>query len=310
MAKLAIVIPIYNQPDLLRECLCSLQKQSNKNFSILLFDDASIISYKIILDSFRNLNIVYEKNSKNKGALENMNYSYNQAVADFDYVMLLHEDDMLASNYIETVWDAINAYNPVFIISKFLEFESLSSNLSEQEYNREALLRKVNTKELCMMFLENMPLAFGSVVYKTQKYPTMQLLLEKYAEFADRPFLLEGLNINDQIALINAPLYYYRSHSQNDTRWKNLRKEHVFNLVKFYKNILVDQVNINIKNFKQISSGFIFDSYKNLQLTGNPPYFLNYLLAGYYQGLLSIKYTLLKFSFINKTATKIVALLK
>ena len=76
--NLAIAIPIYNQPILLKDCLSSLRNQILFQSDIFLFDDASNQEYQSIISSFSDLKINYKKNPYNLGAMRNMHHSFNE----------------------------------------------------------------------------------------------------------------------------------------------------------------------------------------------------------------------------------------
>ena len=161
----------------------------------------------------------------------------------------------------------------------------------------------MNKKELALRFLQLKPLAFGSVVYNTKVYKTMELNVEQYEEFADRPFLLNGLNNLSRIVLINEPIYFYRSHGLTDSRWKRLLPRNVFNVLKCYNDILLESGFLSAKDFKKYAMTFIFEGYKNLLLTGKKNSILPYLWSAKLHGFFSLKYALLRNSMINKAGT-------
>ena len=82
---LTILIMTYNRPDYLSECLDSIEKQTFKNFNLIVSDNGSSKDYSKVLSKFKNLNIKYVKHEGNNDrqltilgiVLEKINTKYN-----------------------------------------------------------------------------------------------------------------------------------------------------------------------------------------------------------------------------------------
>lgn len=304
MQSLAIAIPVYNNVFLLKQCLKSLESQSVQKFEIHIYDDASAEDYLPLIKSFTNLPIFYKKNDNNLGALANMQFAYNDLKDNYEFVMIMHEDDLLHNQFIDAVTKAISRNtNAAFVISNFTYFKNPKELKRITSTTFDLNYKVLNKTDLAFNFLQLKSLAFGSVLYNTEVYKTMELDIELYEEFADRPFLLKSLNELSQIALINESLYFYRSHGLADNRWKKLLPRHVFNVVKLYEEILLKPGFLSSKSFKKYAMNFIFEAYKNLLLTGKKYSLLSYLYKAKKHGFFSLKYALLKNSTINKVGT-------
>jgi glycosyltransferase involved in cell wall biosynthesis len=305
--KIDISIPIYNQPNYLNQLLLSLKNQSYFNGSIMLYDDSSNLSYDLVISNYQNLNITYIRNDINLGSLYNMEKSYNEAISTprQQYIMVPHEDDILSVRYLEVVKNICtsNKKYPALILSSYKEFID-ESEIAESNISSDVKYNFISKADLALLFLKGSPFAFGSAIYSVNKYQSMKFDLDKYGEFADRPFILNTLSEHDEILILSNPLYFLRSHVNNDYRWKLLCPNHVYNLLNFYRSIIQPQNRKNIKEFKKFSTLFVLDSFLNLQLSRNTPIWLIYLTRGYKQGLVSIKYVLLRNKLINKTFTK------
>ncbi len=289
----------------MRACLQSLLVQTDRRFNVHVYDDCSTQDYRPLLESFGDLKIEYVCNEKNLGALANMQNSYNNLKNRYDLIMIMHEDDMLHQNFVEAVYYSIqDGRKPDFIISHFLEFNDEPELKKDVQTIKSTIAHsRISKKDLCFLVLKGQPLAFGSVVYNAKVFKQMDLDFNRYAEFADRPFLLDGLTDKAEVVVLSAPLYYYRSHTASDTRWKKLGAKHIFNLVKLYRSILVESNFLSVSLFKKYATGFVFESYKNLLLTKAAPSFFSYLLMAGSKDLLSVKYSLFRVPFINKSGT-------
>ncbi len=304
--SLAIAIPTFNNPALLQICLQSLKNQTNKNFVVYIFDDSGNNSLLHTIKQFKSLKITYFYNQNNLGALPNMCFAFNFLAAKYKYVMVLHDDDFLHHQYTQVFYEGLSkvTIDIALFIPKFVEVAQnsilpLPIQLPHINYT-------IATKaDLCLKYLQGMPFAFGSIIYNTKLYKTMSLQNEMYAEFADRPFVLNNLASTSFIALVENDLYYYRSHGRIDTRWKALTQNNVFNLLEFYKSILIDTKIITAALFKKYATGFLVESYKNLQFSGNAKGQQQYFINAFAKGFISLKYLLLQNSSVNKFATKL-----
>ena len=62
----SIIIPVYNRPDEINECLTSLESQTFNNFEIVIIEDGSVQKCDLIVDTFKrklNIKYFYKKNS-------------------------------------------------------------------------------------------------------------------------------------------------------------------------------------------------------------------------------------------------------
>lgn len=302
---LAIAIPVYNNVTFFESCLRSLQEQSNKDFDVHVFDDNSTQNYTSAIEGFSELKITYHRNEQNLGALQNMQHSYNRLCKDYDFVMVMHEDDMLHKKYVEAFYEAIKKNTAALFITDFNEFGSEVALDKNEYYNAEELsFRSINKKELCLLFLEGHPVSFGSAIFNTKIYTGMNLDFARFEEFADRPYLLNCLNDDSIICVLSKPGYFARSHFISDSRWKKLQPQHVFNLLQLYRHILVESKFLSAGSFKKNATAFVFESYKNLALAKSAPSFIVYLSkAG--RNNLSLKYSLLRNSYINRFGTRL-----
>lgn len=230
--KIAIAFPCYNQPELLLEALGQLNKSEIKIKKIIK-DDCSPRSYLHISSNKRWSDLIYLKNQKNLGAINNMISCFFIDTPE-EYIMCHHEDDLLHKDFLKISQETLDN-NPslAFVASQSLSFRKID-DIAPQGYPNAEIV-KMNKSELICYFANNNNLAFGSVVYR-KKYLSKQCIdLEKYAMLFDRPFLAELLNDNLQGVIIKAPLYFYRHHPYPDNRWKGLKIQNIYNLYKYYK---------------------------------------------------------------------------
>ena len=98
----SIIIPLFNRPDELKECLESLSKQSYKNFELLLVDGSPqdvlseiISSYKSKIENITHIHIPYYpiSESRNMGCEK----------AKGDYFIFFDSDCIIPPAYLDNV---------------------------------------------------------------------------------------------------------------------------------------------------------------------------------------------------------------
>lgn len=109
-AELTIAIPVYNRTTFLREAIDSaLQQDTDRVYDIIVVDNASEDdAVQQIVFSYPQDRIVYFRNDENIGMTGNWNRCYE--LAKTKWVTLLHDDDRLKPNYVETVLTVADKY--------------------------------------------------------------------------------------------------------------------------------------------------------------------------------------------------------
>ena len=93
----SVIIPVYNRPNEVQELLESLEKQSNKNFEVIIIEDGSEEDCKAIVAAFSDrLKIVY-KYKPNSGPGDSRNVG--MTLANGDYFIFFDSDCIIPSDY-------------------------------------------------------------------------------------------------------------------------------------------------------------------------------------------------------------------
>ena len=139
----SIVVRTCGRPDVLKETLISLSKQTYKNFEIVIAEDGENISEKIIQEEFKNLNIKYICSHKKVGRCKIGNLALKNTSGK--YINFLDDDDLFYPDHIETLVKEISSSKNKVVYSAAFETEInvISRNpykyVIEQINNRYAL---------------------------------------------------------------------------------------------------------------------------------------------------------------------------
>lgn len=111
MAKISVIVPIYNTESFLVRCLNSLQRQTEKDIEFILINDASTDKSLEIMELFCNHDPRFKMHtlSKNEGVSIARNKGIDMATGT--YIGFIDSDDYIDSNYFETLKKALEESN-------------------------------------------------------------------------------------------------------------------------------------------------------------------------------------------------------
>jgi glycosyltransferase involved in cell wall biosynthesis len=287
-SKLTIVIPVYNQTELCRQCLRNLAMQTYQNFSVILLDDCSVENYFELVQEFPGLDITYIRNDKNLGAIKNIFHSIFYPVTS-EYIMSMHEDDLLHKDYLAMTIGVLDAHpNSVFLGSNCVFFDAFED--IEKEIVRplqKGGFKELSAQNLVRFFLHNNPFMLASIIYRTTFLKTeKQPWLEEMSTACDRPFLVELAKQGNCLAL-DQKLFFSRRHGLGDMRGKYLNWSHVFKLYDYYRRQLPEPIQASdARLFFSNSTNQLLLTYRTL-LPNNRPNPFRYILEAKKKGLLN-----------------------
>ena len=105
--EISVGVSSFNGEKTLSKTLTSLEEQSFKNFSVLIYDDGSTDQSVDIIKTFcsRNENFFYRVNKKNKGMIENYNNIFLES--NSKYFTWVDQDDFREKNYLYDCYNEI-----------------------------------------------------------------------------------------------------------------------------------------------------------------------------------------------------------
>ena len=116
--KFSICIPTWNRANLLKETLKNLNNQikSNPDFQVVISDNNSNDdTFNVVKEFYESLNIKYIRWDRNIGGSKNIVSVVNQA--DGRYCVLLGDDDVFRSGWLDSLTILVDKFNPDVICS-------------------------------------------------------------------------------------------------------------------------------------------------------------------------------------------------
>ncbi|MGC9027254.1 MAG: glycosyltransferase family 2 protein [bacterium] len=106
---LFIIIPTYNRANLIGRAIDSIIKQTYTNWEIIVIDDGSTDTTKVIMDEYlKDSRIKFISYPENKGVNHARNVGIERATGDV--IALLDSDDLLLENALKMAKDFIETY--------------------------------------------------------------------------------------------------------------------------------------------------------------------------------------------------------
>lgn len=118
MAKISVIVPIYNTEKFLERCLTSLQNQSEQDIEFLLIDDASMDRSLEIMEIFHNKDKRFKIISWDENQGVSIARNKGLDIATGEYIGFVDSDDYVDYDYFEVLSSAIAESNIKIAISK------------------------------------------------------------------------------------------------------------------------------------------------------------------------------------------------
>lgn len=237
MSKLTVVVPTYNRSAYLAECLASIAEQTYRSFQLVVLDNASTEDVGAVVARFESLGIHYIRNTENIGAARNIDLAREIGAAS-DYHIVFHDDDLMHPRMLERQVFELEARSDLaWIAAESAPFDGDSAAMQgwsdsagdvEVYETRDALVRRL---------LENVPLNFGSVMYRSSISAGVDFRLDEFEIICDRVLLCD-IAAAGPVAVIREPLVRYRHHEAQDSHNPIFREQHAMALMRYYKELL------------------------------------------------------------------------
>jgi glycosyltransferase involved in cell wall biosynthesis len=104
--QFSIIIPVYNRPDEIKELLASLERQTYRDFEVIVVEDGSSVLCEKISRGFMgrlNLKYFYKENSG-----PGLSRNYGMQRAEGNYFIIFDSDVIVPENYMQIVFDELS----------------------------------------------------------------------------------------------------------------------------------------------------------------------------------------------------------
>lgn len=208
---LQIMVTTFERARLLRETLSSICAQTVRGFNIVVLDNGSRDDTERVVSEFTALGVEYSRFEENMGSY--VNFLKAQKLAGRKWVMVFHDDDLMHPEYVSTVLKAINSNDGLVLVGSRMSIERDPKALWK---NLKGRMKIFDTPSSLAAFLYNgFPMAYCSVVYRTDIFKTTEMPNSIYGKISDRPFIYDVAR-HGRAAVLTDSYVKYRLHAGQD----------------------------------------------------------------------------------------------
>ncbi|MBO4693990.1 MAG: glycosyltransferase family 2 protein [Clostridia bacterium] len=224
MAKVSVIIPVYNVEDRIGLCIESVTNQSYDNTEIVLIDDGSTDKSGIICDSYAESDARIKVIHKENGGVSD---ARNQGIkcSTGDYIMFLDGDDTLDTNTIESCINEIKNGDfdiAVFGYHMFLQKNNMAEYQNDVTYEAALLNNKQQVEqEFGYCYKKGVYDFITDKIFKASIIKNNNLMFNGYFNTGgeDAVFMISLLPFINSIKITPYAFYnYYRRENESMTK--------------------------------------------------------------------------------------------
>ena len=258
MAKISIVVPVYNVQEYLQQCLDSITNQTLKDIEVICVNDGSTDNCKKILDNHakkdNRFKVIHKGNS---GYGNTINIGIENATSD--YVGIVESDDFIAETMYEELYNCALKTNSHVIRAghkrvyqddrKEMYIAPYPILYSLEEEIKCVLNNECTTQELMSFFGVKCTWVGIYSIKFLEKYNIRHNETEG-ASFQDTGFLFKVFMYASNVSFIKDELYYYRIDNPNSSMKSKSKLNAINNEYNFMQPIL-DEIAVRRSDIKE-----------------------------------------------------------
>ena len=266
MAKLSIIVPVYNVEKYLPKCLESLTNQTLKDIEIICVNDGSMDNSLAILKEFAlkdsRIRII---DNQHQGVAKTRNTGIEQSTGE--YIGFVDSDDYIDIDFFEKLYNSATKSNSDIAIASILKHKNFF-NIYNAKYTKEETAITIQDKiKLCedkkhfFFYAWNKIYHSGFIKENNIKFSEGQI-------YEDVMFAIKALYYSNKIISVYGTKYHYIEHENSLTKYKDKTGEKEQDLIKAYSELqeFCNSKNIEIPErlnyYTKENFGFILNLYK------------------------------------------------
>lgn len=249
----SIIIPTYNRIDFLIKTIESFQKQTFKDFEIIIVDDGSTDN---TFEVISNLNISNLKIFRKKNEERCIARNYGLDRAEGRYINYFDSDDFALENHLETAFKFFSKENNAQVLH-------LGYKVVNTELNTIAKMPIIKGDTANEELFKHNPLSCNGVFLEKKLALKFRFTMSKTFTLLEDYFLWLQIAANYQFYVDKTITSLVVHHSNRSTNTVNINKtETAFNEFKLHINLLSQEYKSILTNKNTIlSNAFLFVSY-------------------------------------------------
>ena len=266
--RLDIYIVTYNRIEMLRKAVNAVLSQTFKDFNLYILDNASTVDVESLVKSYNDDRIIYIRHDENIGGLGNIKYAFDHC--DSDYVIVLHDDDIIDKELIDIELKALINDDEIIAISCNADIIDENDRvIGNYEYSCNDNVLYIVDKYFVNYLNTGKTLVFPSTMYNNRLLKHYNIVFNTtVGPCADVIFHADIERTGKKIAISNRRLIKYRQHSLQDSSINTIPMllmlyKHIVN-DRYYSQFMVYDKSLQLSLFSRLSntilSRYIHDS--------------------------------------------------
>ena len=217
MAKISVVVPVYNVEKYLKECIDSIINQTLEDIEIICVNDGSTdSSLEILNDYAKKDSRIIVINKSNSGYGHTMNMGLNAATGE--YVGIIESDDFADKNMFEDLYKLAKEYDADIVKGDWYNYWSKNKFARKNNRISSAKTLKLTNSKQDKSLLRINP-SVWSAIYKKEflnKY-NIRFLETPGASYQDLAFSFKIFALAERVVLTDKAYLYYRQDNMNSS---------------------------------------------------------------------------------------------
>ena len=250
MAKVSVIVPIYNNEKYLKECLDSICNQTLDDIEIICVNDGSEDNSLKILEEYKQKdNRIILLNQDNLGVSAARNNGIK--IATGEYIGFVDSDDYIDNDFYEKLYNSAIQNNSDMAVAGILRFNGMRRKYM-LTFNDEILESNLNKKmELCKIPCQSYTV---NKIYKRNLLLEHNLFFKEGVYYEDVRFIMRVIYFLKNIVTVPDTYYNYRKNYNSTVKTISDKKNQ--DMLDAKKDILVFAKEHNIE-FKHSPRSYI-----------------------------------------------------
>lgn len=215
--KIKVFIITYNRVHYLKQTIESILNQTYKNFELVVLDNCSTDNTEEYVKSIKDYRIQYIKHPVNLGGIGNISYAFSHCSEK--YFAIIHDDDILHSNFLMEEIKCLeknNLYSVVTCLANNIDGDGKIIKKIKNETEKKTLFSGTDFFETYMY--DNKSLTFPSAIYRTEFIKSNNINIKAcVGPCADVVIFMDIEKNGGMLCELNKSLIDYRIYSNQDS---------------------------------------------------------------------------------------------
>ncbi len=183
MPRVTVCVSVLNQPELLKQTLESIKKQTYQDWECIVVDDGSTVPIEPVVKAMADSRFLYYRFPENKGIPFGANWAYKHAQGD--YICSLGCDEFIWEGKLKTQVEYLDANPEIALVWGVPGNGQMGPVPTWEQYVFQAHNRSRELWLKCFLNLEGVPVGGGSAMWRKSLFDSIGYFDETLTAFSD-----------------------------------------------------------------------------------------------------------------------------